>query len=56
MIVYDCLDVLRSALTHFSFTSVEYLVKGVVIWEMGIYSGRKRLVYSHFDTAWWVKP
>ena len=33
VIVYDCLDVLHSALTHFNFTSVEYLVKGVVFWK-----------------------
>ena len=54
VIVYDCLDVLHSALTHFNFTSVEYLVKGVVFWEMGIYSVRKRLIYFDFDTftAW----
>ena len=49
VIVYDCLDVLHSALTQFNFTSVEYLVKGVVFWEMGTYSVRKRLVYFYFD-------
>ena len=58
VIVYDCLDVLHSALTQFNFTSVEYLVKGVVFLEMGIYQVRKRLVYFHFDTftSWQVKP
>ena len=33
VIVFDFLDVLHSALTHFNFTSVEYLVKGVVFWK-----------------------
>ena len=58
VIVFDFLDVLHSALTHFNFTSVEYLVKGVIFWEMNIYSVRKRLVYFHFDTftAQQVKP
>ena len=32
MIVYDCLDVLRAAVTHFNFISVEYLVNGMVVW------------------------
>ena len=36
MIVYNRLDILR-AVTHFNFISVEYLVKGAAIWEMGIY-------------------
>ena len=30
MIVYNCLDVLHAAVTHFNFISVEYLVKGVI--------------------------
>ena len=30
MIVYNCLDVLHAAMTHFNFISVEYLVKGVI--------------------------
>ena len=37
VIVYDCVDVLHSALTRFNVISVEYLVKGVVFWEMDIY-------------------
>ena len=37
VIVYDCLDVLHAALTNFNVISVEYLVKGVVFWEMDIY-------------------
>ena len=36
VIVYDCLDVLHAAVTHFNFISVEYLIKDVVFWEMGI--------------------
>ena len=36
MIVYDCLDVLHAAVTHFNFTSVEYYIKNVVFWEMGV--------------------
>ena len=36
VIVYNCLDLLQAAVTHFSFISVEYLVKGVVFREMGI--------------------
>ena len=36
-IVYDCLDVLHAALTHFNVISVEYLVKSVVFWEVDIY-------------------
>ena len=37
MIAYDCVDILHSALTRFNVISVEYLVKGVVFWEMDIY-------------------
>ena len=37
VIVYDCLDVLHAALTHFNVISVEYLVRGVVFSEMDIY-------------------
>ena len=37
MIVYNRLDILRAAVTHFNFIYVEYLVKGAAIWEMGIY-------------------
>ena len=37
VIAYDCLDVLHAVVTHFNFISVDYLVKGVVIWEMDIY-------------------
>ena len=37
MIVYDCVDGLNSALTHFNVISVEYLVKGVIFWEIDIY-------------------
>ena len=36
VIVYDCLDVLHAAVTHFNFISVEYLIKDVGFWEMGI--------------------
>ena len=41
MIVYNRLDILRAAVTHFNFISVEYLVKGAAIWEMGIYQVKK---------------
>ena len=34
--VYNCPHVLHVVLTHFNFISVEYLVKGVFLWEMGI--------------------
>ena len=37
VIVYDCLDVLHSALTRFIVISVEHLVKSVVFLEMDIY-------------------
>ena len=36
VIVYDCVDVLHSAFSRFHVISVEYLVKGVVFWEMDI--------------------
>ena len=36
VIVYDCLDVLHAAVTHFNFISVEYLIKDMVFWEMSI--------------------
>ena len=36
VIVRNCIDVFHAAVTHFNFISVEYLVKGVVFWEMGI--------------------
>ena len=36
VIVYDCVDVLYAAVTHFNFMFVEYLVEGVVFWEMCI--------------------
>ena len=32
-IVYDCLDVLHAAVTHFNYIFVEYLFKGVVSWK-----------------------
>ena len=34
---YDCLDVLHAALIHFNIIFVEYLVEGVIFWEMDIY-------------------
>ena len=37
VIVYDCVDVLHSALTRFIVISVEHLVKSVVFLEMNIY-------------------
>ena len=37
VIVYDCVDVLHSALIGLNVISVEYLVKGVVFGEMNIY-------------------
>ena len=37
VIVYDCLDVLHAAIALFNFVSVEYLIQGVVFWEMSIY-------------------
>ena len=37
VIVYDCDDVLHSALTRFNVISVEYLVKSVVLLEIDIY-------------------
>ena len=36
MILYDWLDVLHAAVTHFSFISVEHTAKGVDFGEMGI--------------------
>ena len=39
VIVYDSLDVLHAAVTNFNFISVEYLIKDVDVWEMGIYYG-----------------
>ena len=32
-VVYDCLDVLHAAVSHFNFISVEDFVKGVIFWE-----------------------
>ena len=37
VVVYDCVDVLLSALTRFNVISDEYLVEGVVFWEIDIY-------------------
>ena len=37
VIIYDSLDVLHAAVTNFNFVSVEYLIKNVGFWEMGIY-------------------
>ena len=37
VIIYDCADVLHSALTRFNVISVEYLAKSVAFWEMDIY-------------------
>ena len=36
VILYDCLDVLHTAVTHFNFISVEYLIKDLFFGEMGI--------------------
>ena len=36
VIVYDCLDLLHAVVTHFNFIFVEYLIKDVLFWEMGI--------------------
>ena len=37
VIIYDYLDVLHAAVTHFNFILVECLIKGADFWEMGIY-------------------
>ena len=36
-IAYDCFDILDAAITQFNFIYVDYLVKSVIFWEMGIY-------------------
>ena len=56
VIVYDCLDVLHTAVTHFNFISVEYLIKDV-FWGNGYLVGVKRLTYSRCDTftVWWIE-
>ena len=52
MTVYDFLDGLLVAITHFNFISVEYLVKDVLFFFLGV----KRLAYSYCDiTVCWVE-
>ena len=36
MILYDWLDVLHAAITHFNFISIEHITNGVDFGEMGI--------------------
>ena len=43
VIVYDCVDVLHSALTLFNVVAVEYLVKGVVFLGNGYRIGMRKI-------------
>ena len=55
MTVYDFLDGLLVAITHFNFISVEYLVKDVGFFVF--FLGVKRLAYSYCDifTVCWAE-
>ena len=48
MIFYDSLDVLHAAITRFNLISVEYLVKGVVLWGNVYLLGADLFLLLHF--------
>ena len=47
----NCSDFLHAFSTRSNFLSVEYFVKGVLLWEIGIYKIKERLSFSRCNTV-----